>query len=244
VKAGKFVTLLGYEVIESPNNLNLTVVPVRLRDPLHARRRAPVVFARGLADRHAGRSSLGVAKDNNDSMSVTGQFALSRSGLHGELQLDHGPEQASNTTHPRTVLDWTATYTGLKNVTLGAKPRLRLGDQGGSLVASGTRNDTDASWWGIAVRGYDWTEQLRTASAPGVLADPGERCVGRPRPRLQDLAVEGTGTLQYKIWRGSSADSSTSRPGEREGLQARETTGSRRRRRTRTPSASRFISFF
>jgi hypothetical protein len=34
VKAGKFVTLLDYEVIESPNNLNFSLVPLHLRHPL------------------------------------------------------------------------------------------------------------------------------------------------------------------------------------------------------------------
>src|SRR5438132_8927660 len=123
LKAGKFVTLLGYEVIESPNNLNFS---------------RSFLFTFGIPLTHVGAllsySPLpwlsltagpvvgwDVAKDNNDSMSVTGQFALTPfKDFTANFNWITGPEQASNTTHPRTVLDWTATYTGLKNVTLGA----------------------------------------------------------------------------------------------------------------------------
>src|SRR5438034_706514 len=92
---------------------------------------------------------------------------------------------------------------GLKNVTLGANLDYGWETKEASLVASGTRNDTDASWWGIAGYGaYDWTEQLRTALRLEYFADPESvRSAARALGSRTSL-WEVTGTLQYKIWRG------------------------------------------
>src|SRR5437879_4330074 len=111
VKAGKFVTLLGYEVIESPNNLN-----------------------------------------------------FSRSFLFGfAIPLTHR----------------------------------------GALVAAGTRNDTDATWWGIAAyAAYDWTEQLRTALRLEYFDDPESVRTAAQAAGSRTSLWEVTGTLQYKIWKG------------------------------------------
>ena len=191
VKAGKFVTLLGYEVIESPNNPNFSrsflfgfAIPFTHVGALLSY--SPTDWLTVTAGPVVGWD---VAKDNNNSMSATGQFALT--------------EQASNTTHPRTVLDWTATYTGIKKVTLGANLDYGWEPKEASLVASGTRADTDATWWGIAgYTAYDWTEQLGTALRLEYFDDPesvrtAARAVGG-RTSLWEV----TGTLQYKIWKG------------------------------------------
>src|SRR5437667_9214607 len=206
VKAGKFVTLLGYEVIESPNNLNFSrsflfglAIPFTHVGALLSY--SPVDWLTVTAGPVVGWD---VAKDNNDSMSVTGQFALTPfKDFTANFNWITGPEQASDTTHPRTVLDWTATYTGLKNVTLGANLDYGWETKEASLVASGTRNDTDASWWGIAGYGaYDWTEQLRTALRLEYFADPESvRSAARALGSRTSL-WEVTGTLQYKIWSG------------------------------------------
>src|SRR5438445_3775518 len=137
-------------------------------------------------------------------MSVTVRFTLTTfKDFPATFNWITGTEQASNTTHPRTVLDWTATYTGLKNVTLGANLDYGWETKEASLVASGTRNDADASWWGIAGYGaYDWTEQLRTALRLEYFADPESvRSAARALGSRTSL-WEVTGTRQYKIWRG------------------------------------------
>jgi len=177
------VTLLGYEVIESPNNPELlTVVPVRLRDPFtHVGALlsySPVDWLTVTAGPVVGwdvprTTTLDV---------VTGPFALTPfKDFTANFNWITGPEQASNTRTPGTVLDWTATYTGPQERHAGREPRLRLGAKEASLVASGTRNDTDASWWGMRVRAYDWTEQLRTALRLEYFATP-RACARPPAP--------------------------------------------------------------
>ena len=109
VKAGKFVTLLGYEVIESPNNPNFSrsflfgfAIPFTHVGALLSY--SPTDWLTVTAGPVVGWD---VAKDNNNSMSATGQFALTPfKDFTATFTWITGPEQASNTTHPRTVLDW------------------------------------------------------------------------------------------------------------------------------------------
>jgi hypothetical protein len=58
VKGGKFVTLLGYEVIESPNNLNFSArVPVRAGHPADPHGGLAVVHVRRAVQRDGGRGA-------------------------------------------------------------------------------------------------------------------------------------------------------------------------------------------
>src|SRR5437870_5109383 len=108
VKAGKFFTLLGYELIASPNNLNFSrsflfglAIPFTHVGALLSY--SPTEWLTVTAGPVVGWD---VAKDNNDSMSVTGQFALTPfKDFTANFNWITGPEQASNTTHPRTVLE-------------------------------------------------------------------------------------------------------------------------------------------
>jgi hypothetical protein len=204
VKAGKFVTLLGYEVIESPNNLNFSrsflfgfAIPLTHVGALLSY--SPTDWLTVTAGPVVGWD---VAKDNNSSMSVTGQFALTPfKDFTVNFTWITGPEQASNTTHPRTVLDWTATYTGFKSVTLGANLDYAWEVKEPALVE--TRADADATWWGIAGYGaYDWTEQLRTALRLEYFADPESVRTAARAAGSRTSLWEVTGTLQYKIWKG------------------------------------------
>ncbi|MBI3628122.1 MAG: outer membrane beta-barrel protein [Candidatus Rokubacteria bacterium] len=79
-----------------------------------------------------------------------------------------GPEQSGNSggNHPnsnnRWVTDLVATYTGIKNVTLGLN--VDVGGEQDEPNLAATRRDADASWWGAAAyAAYEWTEKLRTA---------------------------------------------------------------------------------
>src|SRR5690349_13043574 len=121
LKAGKFVTLLGYEVIESPNNLNFS------RGYLFELA-APLTHTGGLATYTFTdwfNMTAGVAlgwddsKNVNDALTCTGQLAFTPvKDFTANLNWIAGPEQIDNNNHQRYVLDWVLNYTGFKNWTL------------------------------------------------------------------------------------------------------------------------------
>ena len=206
VKAGKFVTLLGYEVIESPNNLNFSrsflysfSIPLTHVGGLLSY--SPLPWLSITAGPVVGWD---VADDNNSRMSVMGQFAVTAvKDLALTLNWITGPEQFNEDGHPRTVLDFIAAYTGLKNLTLALNVDYGWEYSEPSLVASGTRSGNTASWWGWAgYAAYDWTEKLRTAIRLEYFKDTeGVRTLAVSPGTKLDL-YEVTATLQYKIWKG------------------------------------------
>jgi hypothetical protein len=206
LKAGKFVTLLGYEVIEAPLNLNfsrsnlfvysapLTHVGALLSYPVTdwlSLTAGPVV-------------GWDVADDNNDAMSVLGQVAFTGvKDLTTSLNFITGPEQFDETGNPRTVLDLVVNYTGIKNLTLGLNLDWGFEDDEAALRGSGTRSDNDATWWGYAAyAAYDWTEKLRTAVRFGYFKDADGVRTLAVAPGSKVSLYDVTATVQYKIWRG------------------------------------------
>ena len=207
-KAGKFVTLLGYEVIEAPNNLNFSrsflfgfAVPFT-----HVGALLTLVPVEGLSLTAGPVVGWDVADDNNSRMSVMGQIAYtSIKDLSASVNFITGPEKNRNNGNQRTVLDFIVAYTGIPNLTLALNADYGWEDNEAALVASGTRSDTDARWWGIAgYAAYDWTEKLRTAVRGEYFSDPeGVRTAATAagvggRVNLWDV----TATVQYKIWKG------------------------------------------
>ena len=167
LKAGKFVTLLGYEVIESPNNLNFS------RGYLFGLA-VPLTHTGGLASYTFTdwfNVTAGVvlgwddSKNVNDRVSYTGQFAFTPvKDFTANLNWIAGPEQIDNNNHQRYVLDWVLNYTGFKNWTLGLNVDYGHEQKEAFIESLGTRKNTDATWWGWAgYVAYDWTESLRTA---------------------------------------------------------------------------------
>src|SRR6266850_2761704 len=115
VKAGKFVTLLGYEVIEAPNNLNFSrSFLFSLAIPLtHVGALVTYPVFDWLSITAGPVVGWDVAKDNNSAMSVMGQIALTPiKDFTTALNFITGPEQNSNNHNVRTVLDWTLNHTG------------------------------------------------------------------------------------------------------------------------------------
>ncbi len=206
LKAGKFVTLLGYEVIESPNNLNFSrgflfsfAIPLT-----HVGALATYSVTEWLALTAGPVVGWDVAKDNNGRMSVTGQVAVTAiKDLALNFNWITGPEQTRQNSNPRTVLDLVSTYTGVKNLTLGLNFDYGWEEDEASLAAAATRQNNDASWWGWAgYAAYDWTETLRSALRLEYFKDV---------DGIRTLAVAAgtpvalysvTATLQYKIWKG------------------------------------------
>ena len=190
LKAGKFVTLLGYEVIESPNNLNFSR-SFLFCSASRSRTWAPSLAypVDGLADVTAGTVvGWDVAEGNNGAMSFTGQFAFTPiKDLAVAFNWITGPEQFNNDTHNRTVarlhrqLHRDQEPDARRSTTTTAS---RTRSRSGGLRHPGR---TPSQWWGIAGYGaYDWTEALRTALRGEYFADPRRvRTAARPVPGLK-----------------------------------------------------------
>jgi len=206
IKAGKWVTLLGYEVIESPNNLNFS---------------RGYLFTFGIPLTHTGgllsytltdwfSVTAGVvvgwdnSEDNNGRPSYTGQFAFTPlKDFTANLNWIAGPEQNDQSTHQRYALDFVFGYTGIKNLTLAADVLYGHEDKEASLVAADTRQNTNASWWAwAAYAAYDWTEKLRTAVRLEYFDDPDGVRTAAIAPGSKVELYDVTATVQYKIWKG------------------------------------------
>jgi hypothetical protein len=205
LKAGKFASLLGYEVIESPNNLNFSrsflftfAVPLTHVGAL-------LSYGDGKYWSATAGPVVGwdVARDNNGGMSVMGQFVFTPTKeWTAGFNWITGPEQAGNSHNLRTVLDWTLTYSGIQKLTLGANVDYGWENKEASLVAAGL-TDTGATWWGLAGYGaYDWTEKFRTALRWEYFQDSDSARTLAQAPGERTSLWETTLTVQYKIWKG------------------------------------------
>ncbi len=120
IKAGKFVTLLGAEVIESPLNFNISrsiafgfAIPFTHTGALASYKFSDMVSLTGgivngwdnVIDSNDGKSFLG-----NLTIAPADQFTLSLNGIYGAEQPDRGDSK-------RGVLDVVATITPVENLT-------------------------------------------------------------------------------------------------------------------------------
>lgn len=203
VKGGKWVTLLGYEVIESPNNLNFSRGYLfGLAIPLT---HTGVIGSYTFTDWFSAQAGVILgwdnSQDNNDSPSFTGQFGFTPlKDFTLSLNWVAGPEQNDNNANNRYVLDFVFNYTGIKNLTLGLNVDYGHEDHEAFLSGLGTRPDTDATWWGVAAYvAYDWTDKLRTSLRQEYFKDvDGARTGFGSALTLSST----TATAQYKIWKG------------------------------------------
>jgi hypothetical protein len=203
LKGGKFVTLLGYEVIESPNNLNFS------RGYLFTLA-VPLTHTGGLATYTFNdwfSATAGVvlgwddSKNVNDRPSYTGQLAFTPvKDFTASLNWIAGPEQIANDNHQRYVLDWVLAYTGFKGLTLALNVDYGHEQNDPFIASLGTRRDTDATWWGWAgYVAYDWTDRLRTAVRQEFFRDAAGARTGSG---IGTDLWSTTATVQYKIWKG------------------------------------------
>jgi Putative beta-barrel porin-2, OmpL-like. bbp2 len=203
LKGGKFVTLLGYEVIEAPNNLNFSRGYLfTLSIPLtHVGGLAQYQFTDWFTMTVGGVVGWDVAKDNNGAPSWTGQFAfIPFKDFAATLNWIAGPEQVDEDGNPRTVLDFVFTYTGFKGFTLAANVDYGWEYNEPTLKATRGRSTT-ANWQAYAgYVAYDWTDKLRTAVRGEIFRDEdGARTLGTG---ANVTLYEVTATVQYKIWKG------------------------------------------
>jgi hypothetical protein len=210
VKAGKWATLIGYEVYESPKNLNFS------RDFL---------YTLGTPYTHTGllvtypfmkwiSATLGFTMGWDDSdnpngyLKAIGQVVFAPSGKFSITMAFHvGPEQLRSQMHDqvnqRWIVDTTILYTGIDKVTLAVNFDFAGEQNDPVLAALGTRKSNNSNWSGVAIYGaYDWTKKLRTALRLEYFADPQAVRNGITAPGHNVDYFEITPTIEYKIWRG------------------------------------------
>jgi hypothetical protein len=189
---GKFVTLLGYEVIESKDNFNTS---------------RSFLFGYAIPFTHTGilanysfndnlDFSLGVVngwdnvKDNNDAKTVLGRIGLSP---YEDLSIGvtgiYGAEQDNDNGSQRGVVDLVATWEVSDKLTVGLN--YDYGHQEDALA-----NGDNASWWGIAgYSRYQITDKWGWAIRGEFFDDDGGTRTGAS----QDL-WELTFTNEYKLY--------------------------------------------
>ncbi len=210
VKAGKWATLIGYEVYESPKNFNFS------RDFLYALG-TPYTHTGLLVTYPFTRSlsaTLGFTNgwDNSDNpngyLKAIGQVAVTPSDRLSITTSFHvGPEQLRSQmigrVNQRWIVDTTVLYTGIDRLTLAANFDFAGEENDPVLVALGTRKHNNSSWSGVAgYAAYDWTKSLRTALRVEYFADPQGVRNGITAPGHNVNYYEITPTLEYRIWRG------------------------------------------
>lgn len=210
VKAGKWATLIGYEVYESPKNLNFSRdFLYTLGTPFtHTGLLVTYSFAKWLA------ASLGFTNgwDNSDNpngyLKATGQVAFTPSDKFSITTAFHvGPEQLRaqmiGRVNQRWIVDTTVLYTGIDQLTLAVNFDFAGEQNDPVLVALGTRKHNVSSWSGVAgYVAYAWTKTLRTALRLEYFADPQGVRNGMTAPGHNVDYYEITPTVEYKIWRG------------------------------------------
>ena len=203
VSGGKFVSLLGYENPEGPLNLNES------RGYLYTFAGPTTVTGGFVSYTFLGWLTVGVGMvtgsdttvDNNSTPSVTGELAVERpNGFSGTLGWLIGPEQDNQDTHTRYVLDLVLSYTGLNRTTLAFEATYGYEDHDAFLTSLGTRQNTNAAWWGWALYGaYDWTPKIRTALRQEYFQDTdGARTGFGSMLRLWSTTL----TADYRLWKG------------------------------------------
>ena len=210
VKAGKWATLIGYEVYESPKNLNFS------RDFLYTLgtpyTHTGLLLTYPLAKWIAASLGFTMGWDDSDNpngyLKATGQVAFTPSDKFSITSSFHvGPEQLRSQmqghVNQRWIVDTTILYTGIEKVTLAVNFDFAGEENDPVLVALGTRKHNNSSWSGIAgYVAYDWTKSLRTVLRLEYFADPQAVRNGITAPGHNVNYYEVTPTLEYKIWRG------------------------------------------
>ncbi len=210
VKAGKWGTLIGYEVYENPKNLNFS------RDFLytlgtpytHTGLLVTYPFAKWLALTLGFTNGWDNADNPNGYLKAIGSLAFTPSDKFSITTNFHvGPEQLRaqmiGQVNQRWIVDTTVLYTGIDKLTLVVNFDFAGEQNDPLLVALGTRKHNASSWSGIAgYVAYDWTKSLRTALRVEYFADPQGVRNGITVPGHNVDYYDITPTVEYKIWRG------------------------------------------
>jgi len=202
LKLGKFVTLLGYEVIEGPSNLNYS------RGYLYTFA-IPFTTTGGLVsytfnDWLSAQAGLVLGWDrsntDNSGPSGTGQIAVTPlKDLSTALNFIVGPEISGDKNPIRWVIDLTANYTGVKDFTFGFNFDYGWQENDVFLANQGQPNK-NAQWYGIAgYAAYDFLKDFRVALRQEWFDDVNGVRTGTAGGVT---LFSTTATLQYNIWKG------------------------------------------
>ncbi len=203
LKVGKFVTLLGYEVIESPNDLNYSrgylftfAIPLTTTGGLVSYTFNDWISAQAGLVLGWDRSNM-----DNNGPSGTGQIAVTPlKDLTTAVNFIVGPEISGDKNPIRWVIDLTANYTGLKDWTFGFN--FDYGWQANDVFLSAQGlGDKSASWYGVAgYVAYDFLERFRAAVRGEWFKDADGVRTASTADGVDLFSV--TATLQANIWRG------------------------------------------
>src|SRR5215470_12394308 len=179
VKAGKWATLIGYEVYESPKNLNFSrSFLYTLGTPYtHTGLIATYPFTKWFSVTVGFTNGWDNSDNNNGYLRPIGSFIFTPTDkLAVMMNWLVGPEQNRNQMHGginnRWIVDNTVLYTGLDRWTFAVNFDFAGEEDDPVLVP--TRQDGDSRWGGVAgYAAYDWTTALRTALRLEYFADPG-----------------------------------------------------------------------
>jgi len=211
IKGGKWATLIGYEVYESPKNLNFSrSFLYTLGTPYtHTGVLVTYPFAKWFSATAGFTVGWDNSENNNGQLRATGSFAFTPSdALSATVSYHVGPEQNRNQMHSQTnnrwIVDTTILYTGIERLTLALNFDFAGEERDPALVALGTRKDTNSSWGGVAgYAGWQWTPALRTILRLEYFYDPDSVRASETVTPGQNLNLfEVTSTIEYKIWRG------------------------------------------
>src|SRR5262245_24810503 len=166
LKVGKFATLVGYEVMEGPNNLNYS------RDFLFSLAtpftHTGVLASYGFTSWLSAQAGLVLGWDRanieNGGPSGTGQISVTPSKeLTTALNFVVGPEKSGDRNPIRWIIDLTASYTGITDITLGFNFDYARQENDAFLASQGLPNES-AEWYGLAgYVAYDFLKRFRAA---------------------------------------------------------------------------------
>jgi len=212
LKAGKWATLIGYEVYESPKNLNFSrSFLYTLGTPYtHTGLLATYPFTKWFSLTLGFTNGWDSSDDVNGYLKPTGAFAFTPTDkLSATVSFLVGPEQTraqmkGDDINNRWVVDTTILYTGIDRVTLALNFDVAGEEHDPALVGIPGRRHTNSSWGGVAgYVGYDWTKALRTVLRLEYFADPqGVKSSETIAPGNDVQLWEVTATAEYKIWLG------------------------------------------
>jgi hypothetical protein len=203
IRVGKFVTLLGYEVIESPNDPNYSrgylwtyAIPFTTTGFLVSYNFTDWLSAQG-------GLVLGWDRSNTDNVGPTGtgQIAVTpHKDLPLALNFIVGPEISGDKNPIRWVVDLTANYTGIKDFTFGFNFDYGWQANDVFLTSQGFDDKKRAQWYGIAAyAAYDFLKDFRASLRQEWFRDvDGTRTATAGGVTL----LSTTATLSYNIWKG------------------------------------------